>query len=404
MEQLIKADNLGKKYERRLGRPGAKTLREAVYDIFLPDNQKQDASFWALKHVSFSISRGDVVGVVGQNGAGKTTLFSLLSRITVPTEGSFSLNGRVGSLLGANTAFHPELTGRENIFLTAAIMGMSMKRAEDQFNEIVDFAEIEAFLDTPIKHFSSGMLMRLGFSIAVHLLPEILILDEVLAVGDLAFQQKALQKTKAISSDERAILFVSHSLDTVRAICNKCIVLHEGHMHYFGDVATGIDTYMKILNQGAAEQISARSDRRGDGRFRVQDINLSSPGSDITTHQPFRCEVIYASDQNTSCELSLTLIISDIFGGSLLRLSNVLVGENFATAPHQGCFICELPQLPLAPGTYDINIRLTADNALSDEVMMAKRFQVHAKDDMKELMLVEHKGVLIEQHWMLKSG
>jgi lipopolysaccharide transport system ATP-binding protein len=207
----------------------------------------RQAPFWALKDVSFEVPTGQVIGIIGRNGAGKSTLLKILSRITEPTEGAVHLRGRVGSLLEVGTGFHPELTGRENIYLNGAILGMSRAEITRKFDEIVDFAEVDKFLDTPVKHYSSGMYMRLAFAVAAHLEPEVLLVDEVLAVGDVAFQQKCLGKMGAVAKQGRTVLFVSHNLAAVTALCQNALLLKEGHLASKGHAPEVINEYQKAV-------------------------------------------------------------------------------------------------------------------------------------------------------------
>ncbi|EKD29061.1 MAG: hypothetical protein ACD_79C00090G0001, partial [uncultured bacterium] len=202
--------------------------------------------FWALKDVSFEVNQGDRIGIIGRNGVGKSTLLKILSRITEPTTGKVTLHGRVASLLEVGTGFHPELSGRENIYLNGAILGMSKAEIKKKFDEIVDFAEIEKFLDTAVKHYSSGMYVRLAFAVAAHLESEILLVDEVLAVGDIQFQKKCLGKMEEIAIKQgRTVIFVSHNMDTINFISNKLLILHKGTIQYNGDVSQGIQLYLK---------------------------------------------------------------------------------------------------------------------------------------------------------------
>ncbi len=207
---------------------------------------------WALRNVSFEVKHGEVVGIIGRNGAGKSTLLRILSRITKPTAGEALINGRVGSLLEVGTGFHPELTGRENIFLNGAILGMRKQEIARKFDEIVAFAETEKFLDTPVKHYSSGMYVRLAFSVAAHLEPEILIVDEVLAVGDVAFQQKCLAKINDFVEEGRTVLFVSHNLPAIRSLCSRALVLEYGEVQFEGDTAEALRRLEEALNQGSS--------------------------------------------------------------------------------------------------------------------------------------------------------
>ncbi len=233
----IRVEGLGKRYRIGRGR-NHKTLREAITDAVAapfrrtsdPTTHARDDTFWALEDVSFTVERGEVVGVIGRNGAGKSTLLKILSRITEPTEGEARIVGRVGSLLEIGTGFHPELTGRENVFLNGAILGMKRHEIARKFDEILAFSEIERFIDTPVKHYSSGMYMRLAFAVAAHLEPEILVVDEVLAVGDAEFQNKCLGKMREVGSQSRTVLFVSHNMAAVQALCDRVLMLKAGHL------------------------------------------------------------------------------------------------------------------------------------------------------------------------------
>ncbi len=248
-EPIIEAKNLSKRYV--LGMDMAyKRLTESITDsIMHPIKTIKNATakreeFWALKDVSFKIEKGDVVGIIGRNGAGKSTLLKILSQITWPTEGEVILRGRVGSLLEVGTGFHPELSGRENIYLNGAILGMKKKEIDAKFEEIVKFAEIDKFLDTPVKRYSSGMYVRLAFAVAAHMDPEILLVDEVLAVGDAQFQKKCLGKMKDVSEGGRTVLFVSHNMGAIAQLCTKCILLEKGRITSMGNTQKVIDTYL----------------------------------------------------------------------------------------------------------------------------------------------------------------
>ena len=251
----IRVENLGKKYRIGTNQTRYQTLRESIINGVstslerLKGNQpKEDNIIWALKDINFEVKHGEVLGIIGRNGAGKSTLLKILSRITKPSTGRFELNGRVGSLLEVGTGFHPELTGRENIYLSGAILGMKRKEINRKFDEIVDFAEIEKFLDTPVKHYSSGMYMRLAFSVAAHLEPEILLVDEVLAVGDAEFQKKCLGKMGEVAGQGRTVLFVSHNMGAVKQICKKTILLDNGFITNVGDNDIVIAKYQKVID------------------------------------------------------------------------------------------------------------------------------------------------------------
>ncbi len=268
---VIQAENIGKRY-RIGGGVRYKALRDTLTDTVttvvhklhklsrkpFPDSCQsvkfvdKPSDFWALKDVNFEVRRGEVVGIIGRNGAGKSTLLKILSRITEPTEGRIELRGRVGSLLEVGTGFHPELTGRENIYLNGAILGMKRAEIRHKFDEIVDFSEISKFLDTPVKHYSSGMYMRLAFSVAAHLEPEILLVDEVLAVGDAEFQKKCLNKMGEVAHEGRTVLFVSHNMSAIQRLCTHGILLNQGRIEFSGLTGEAVNRYLHQTADGAA--------------------------------------------------------------------------------------------------------------------------------------------------------
>jgi len=290
---VIRADELGKKYV--IGHEVARERYTALRDVIArrakallrttTDMLRGRAivsgdtteEIWALKHVNFEIRRGDVVGIIGRNGAGKSTLLKILSRITEPSEGQVEIRGRVASLLEVGTGFHPELTGRENIYLNGAILGMTRAEIRRKFDDIVAFAEVEKFLDTPVKRYSSGMYVRLAFAVAAHLEPEILIVDEVLAVGDVEFQRKCLGKMSQVAAGGRTVLFVSHNLDAVRSLCSRVIVLAEGSIMTADTTSRGIELYLESVNQNSSadRQRSWSGDNApGDSSLRLRRISV----------------------------------------------------------------------------------------------------------------------------------
>jgi len=275
MEPVIKIENLGKKYIlSHHTKEKYVTLRDMISDgvkSILSGKKKGEANnyseeFWALKDVSFEINQGERVGIIGRNGAGKSTLLKILSRITEPTTGHVTIQGRVASLLEVGTGFHPELSGRENIFLNGAILGMSKSEIESKFDEIVAFSEIEKFLDTPVKRYSSGMYVRLAFSVAAHLDPDILIVDEVLAVGDAAFQKKCLAKIEEISGRGRTVIVVSHNMNTVMKLCNKAILLNLGKIDAWGNVEEVVDSYYRSNFGTSARRIWSQEPKERENK------------------------------------------------------------------------------------------------------------------------------------------
>ncbi len=284
---VIRVENLGKKYVIGHQKQGSyETLRDAIasstkslFNLFQNSKSKiqsQHEEFWALKDVSFEVKQGEVLGIIGRNGAGKSTLLKILSRITEPTTGEIRVKGRVASLLEVGTGFHPELTGRENIFLNGAILGMGKIEINRKFDEIVDFAGVEQFIDTPVKHFSSGMYMRLAFAVAAHLQPEILLIDEVLAVGDIEFQKKCIGKMESVAKEGRTVIIVSHSMTTVKVLCSSAILLEYGTIRETDSVDSAIAKYINANKLDKAEKIITNNehDQKGGDIIRIKKIKL----------------------------------------------------------------------------------------------------------------------------------
>jgi lipopolysaccharide transport system ATP-binding protein len=302
----IEVDNLGKRYRIGAQRQGYNTLRDALSEAFANfRNSKAEIrnsdSFWALRDVSFEVKRGEVLGIIGRNGAGKSTLLKILSRVTRPTYGRARVNGRVGSLLEVGTGFHPELTGRENIFLNGAVLGMTKVEIKRRFHEIVEFAEIEQFLDTPVKRYSSGMYMRLAFSIAAHLEPEILVVDEVLAVGDAAFQKKSLGKMGAVAKEGRTVLLVSHNMAAIRSLCDRAILIEEGKIRLDGKAHHAITTYLlsgtadSSYDQGQVLWTEPNVEPPGCEEFCLRGIQLKGPSG--------RVQSVFEADKEIQVEI-----------------------------------------------------------------------------------------------------
>lgn len=324
----------------------------------------QVEEFWALKNISFEIKPGERVGIIGRNGAGKSTLLKILSRITEPTLGLIKINGRVASLLEVGTGFHPELTGRENIFLNGAILGMSRKEIAKKFNEIVQFAEVEKFLDTPVKRYSSGMYVRLAFSVAAHLEPEILIVDEVLAVGDAHFQKKCLGKMQDISSNKgRTVLFVSHNMGAIRGLCEKCVWIDSGMVKEIGPAAKVIANYLEDGNSS----IVSNSDSLSVGEFLVlrRVLIRNSAGDEVKTInalESFVVEMHYFSKKR----ILKPYFWLDIIGqyGHLFTASMMFDGLRPNFIDGEGVIRCRFDNVALLPQTYNITIRVRGENGV----------------------------------------
>jgi lipopolysaccharide transport system ATP-binding protein len=292
--------------------------------------------FWALKDVSFTIEQGQVVGIIGRNGSGKSTLLKIIAQITAPTTGEVHLTGRTGTLLEVGTGFHPELSGRENVFLNGAILGMSRVEIARKFDEIVEFSGVEAFIDTPVKRYSSGMHTRLAFSIAAHLDPEILIIDEVLAVGDAEFQKKCLAKMKAVTSDGRTVIFVSHSMLTVTSLCNQCILLDHGELRAFGPPHKIADLYfLEGTGKGPTSSYAGKSSRPGSGIVQLR-------GARVVNNKSEEVDAV-RRDEPAGVEMTFEVLQG---GHRLVPNFHILLQDRYA-------FVSSPPSdEPLSPGTY----------------------------------------------------
>lgn len=395
---VISVENLGKKYTIRHQQQSEKytTLRDVVAKSFkglVKRLQKSETNlqrpnseeFWALKDVSFEIKQGDCVGIIGRNGAGKSTLLKLLSRITEPTKGRIRLKGRVASLLEVGTGFHPELTGRENIFLNGAILGMGKEEIKRKFDEIVAFAEVEKFLDTPVKRYSSGMYVRLAFAVAAHLEPEILVVDEVLAVGDATFQKKCLGKMGDVSSKEgRTVLFVSHNVSSIQRLCTRALLLEQGSVRLDGDVATAVEQYLAVTDKSTNDsQFNLlnypRTYRRyTDILFRKCLIldSLGNISSNLRLGEPFTVHLEIIS-QSYYDDLSL---IVGINSATQTRISTVIssdFGRLFKAKPGFPLRVnVSFDELVLCPGSYSLSIAVRTGQSPLDNVKFISTFKV----------------------------
>ena len=343
--------------------------------------RSQRSTIWALKDVSFSVEPGEVVGIVGRNGAGKTTLLRLLSRITEPTNGQATIRGRLGSLLEVGTGFHPELSGRENIYLNGAILGMRKAEIERKFDEIVAFSEVERFLDTPIKHYSSGMYIRLAFSVAAHLETEILLIDEVLAVGDAAFQKKCLGKMEDVSKQGRTILFVSHNLAAVQSLCKKSILVQGGRLVQYGETSQVLDQYLNDQMNAEVVPLSERLDRKGDGTVRATAIHIDSTEPDriIRSGSRLRVRIHYQSDTPVMYPRFLVGIY-DLTNRGVLLLNSDAVGKLPDTLPPNGVVECVTEPINLTAGRCFANLALFKSTTQTDYIQHAAYFDVEAED------------------------
>ena len=377
-ETVIKCKNIGKKYKI-----GSKekylTLRDSLINavklpyrlIKVKKNILKKDEFWALKNISFEVKKGEIIGIIGKNGAGKSTMLKILSRITEPTEGNIVMKGRVASLLEVGTGFHSELTGRENIYLNGSILGMKKKEIDKKFNEIVKFSGVEKFLDTPVKRYSSGMYVRLAFAVAAHLEPDILIIDEVLAVGDVEFQKKCLGKMKEVAFSGRTVLFVSHNMAAVKELCPKCFLLKQGKIKMFGETKKIIDKYLN--NDKSTTSLKQTQNRTGNGLIKFTgfyiidesgsriNMNNIKSGINIILVFSYKCPRV---DEVKNVDVGFSFHQIDTSVLSIFYSS--YVGKLFNNIKKSGKIYCKLNKLPLAPGSYSIGLRMLANNIEAD--------------------------------------
>ena len=385
MDPIISVRGLGKQY--RIGaRPVAyDTLRESIMRAFngrvrrgSPDAGER--TFWALRDVTVDIAPGEVVGVIGRNGAGKSTLLKVLSRITEPTEGEVDLYGRVGCLLEVGTGFHSELTGRDNIYLSGAVLGMRREEIARKFDDIVAFAEVAAFLDTPIKHYSSGMTMRLAFSVAAHLEPEILIIDEVLAVGDAAFQEKCLGKMQDAARHGRTIIFVSHNMAAVRSLCRRVLLLDAGRIVLDGGVDGCIDRYLGRGSESGANQVDLSRVYRpqGHGGLLFERITLCAPGNQAVVAAGRRIDLrIDVRVETPVLDVELSVTIDTPEGVRVCECpSSVGLGRIARLDPGLYRLGCGIDENILNPGQYVISVIAWSGQRVIDDVFRAMPFEI----------------------------
>ncbi|MCB1276986.1 MAG: ABC transporter ATP-binding protein [Prosthecobacter sp.] len=358
---MIRVENLGKCYRiHHETRERYTALRDVITNKAKafwrganrePRTANADEDFWALKDVSFEVKQGEVVGIIGRNGAGKSTLLKILSRITEPTKGRITLNGRVASLLEVGTGFHPELTGRENIFLNGAILGMTKAEIRSKFDEIVAFAEVEKFLDTPVKRYSSGMYVRLAFAVAAHLEPEVLIIDEVLAVGDTAFQNKCLGKMQSVSKSGRTVLFVSHNISSLQTLCDRGVVLNAGQVAFDGSIGDAIREYSKSVNKADASYCS--SGKHETPSVLKMEILSLLPGGVHVSGSRFTLRVIIASPVpvKNGC---VSIQIVNQSGAPVLHLRPYDHGVFFGDAAGCSTLECMIEDCWLNVGSYSL--------------------------------------------------
>ncbi len=404
MEAII-IEHLWKMYQRGKSRRG--DMRQSL--TFWWNNLKSGHEYFnALEDINLSINEGDVVGIIGPNGAGKSTLLKILSRITYPSKGKVTINGSLSSLLEVGVGFHPELTGRDNIYLNGAIHGMSKKEIDRKFESIVEFSGLELFLDTPVKQYSSGMYVRLAFSISAHLDTNILLLDEVLGVGDLEFKKKSLQKIAEKLNEGRTIIMVSHQLDVLRSLCVNGLYLDNGKLIKAGPIDSVIETYLTAKSELKHIDLGLRRDRMGNGKAIVSAIRfVDRDGKDLPTihsGQFVKIVVELKSMDKSIQNVDIRLDVFDKMGQQWFLLSNTISDGTFLQCPGEAKLECEIPKFPLGEGHFIFNASLNINNQKSDFIQQAAEIEVLPGDFYSTSKLPSAaNGVLINYHWRIKE-
>ena len=432
MSAVIKIENVSKQY--RLGLIGTNTLKGDLQrwwcnmrgqpDPTLMVGQENNLSstsrtpqtslpedfVWALKDINFEVQQGEVLGIIGKNGAGRSTLLKLLSRVTAPTTGAIKVKGRIASLLEVGTGFHPDLTGRENIFLNGAILGMTKTEIRRKFDEIVDFAGVSKYIDTPVKRYSSGMYVRLAFAVAAHMEPEILIVDEVLAVGDAEFQKKAIGKMQDVSrNDGRTVLFVSHNMAAIQNLCFNGLVLKNGLIVFDGKCNDAIDNYLSN-STFHNKTLSERTDRVGNGLIKINKIEIRDKnenlGGQILAGDSIHVTLYYEKFTNDVISVIPSILISNTLNEPLFLHHSRLNGEVFKVESKLGSFEMIIEKLPLIPSNYNITYDLSGDGVCFDQLTNAEDFVViesnyYGKGEMPPRT---HGFLLIDTKWEIKTN
>jgi lipopolysaccharide transport system ATP-binding protein len=412
---VIRVENLSKRFNISAKKAQYETFRDQIANsfagLFKSRRRASQAAeaFWALRDISLEIERGEAVGLIGRNGAGKSTLLKILSRITEPTSGFADIHGHIAALLEVGTGFHGELSGRENIYLNGAILGMKRTEIRRNFDDIVEFAEVGQFVDTPVKHYSSGMYVRLAFAVAAHLQPEILLVDEVLAVGDIAFQRKCLGKMGEVAKDGRTIIFVSHNMAAVEGLCTAAHLISEGRIVQSGNTSEVIASYLSSVGTLSGVPLEERIDRKGDQKLMFTDIQLlSENGTPTLVVQSGKDVEFCIGYKGMVPDLRNVAMFIDIFaqgGQCMMILNNEMVGVDFASAPKVGQFRCRIERFPLSPGQYFVTLFCTVNGSISDWVQQAAVLTVEAGDfyGSGRLPPPSHGGFLVPQEWHVED-
>lgn len=424
-DTVIRVENLGKKYTLDHQQKGERytALRDVLANQakslgrrFKPQSptplSPSQEEFWALKDVSFEIKQGDRVGIIGRNGAGKSTLLKILSRITEPTTGRISIKGRVASLLEVGTGFHPELTGRENIYLNGAILGMGREEIKRKFDEIVAFAEVEKFLDTPVKRYSSGMYVRLAFAVAAHLEPEILIVDEVLAVGDAAFQKKCLGKMEDVSREGRTVIFVSHQMAAINNLCSSCILLSAGNVLFQGNTDKGIQNYLDLGNRdNPTTKHEMQAFRPSWAKPLIKSVRILDRNGQERKNFPLGADIIFelsffTPDSNGLKNPVMGVVINHSIFGTVGGVNTRMTGFACNNGPHHAATMqCILEQVPLLQGEYTVDFWLGDGPSDLDNLTGYQSLTIEETDIYKSgYPPFSHLGIMFfNPKWLIKD-
>lgn len=374
------------------------------------EEKEHDDILWALRDVSFEIKKGEVLGVIGRNGAGKSTLLKILSRITDPTKGTAKIVGRVSSLLEVGTGFHPELTGRDNVYLNGAVLGMTKKEIDSKFDNIVNFSGVERFIDTPVKRYSSGMQVRLAFAVAAHLEPDILIVDEVLAVGDVEFQKKCLGKMEDITKERgRTILFVSHNMAAVTQLCSRAILLNKGSIAAAGETRKVVEQYLStIFSHSETRDLRNAPVRKGDGRLQFVSVYLETIEGNQTavpiSGEPLNVVLNFTTKKNLA-RVRFMFTVFNQMGIAVTNCSVESTGQCFDVEKGEGQIICNIPRLPLPLGQYKIAVAAYDDKGDLDWVPTACIFNVESSNFFETSFVppIRYSTALVDHSWQITT-
>lgn len=426
-ETVLKVNDLSKMY--RIGEVGTGTISDDLKrwwynlrgkeDPFAKVGESNDRStagnsdyVLALNNINFEVKKGEILGIIGKNGAGKSTLLKILSKVTGPSTGNISIKGRVASLLEVGTGFHPELTGRENMYLNGTILGMTRKEVDAKLDEIVDFAGIRRYLDTPVKRYSSGMTVRLGFAVAANLEPDILIVDEVLAVGDAEFQSKAIGKMQSVSQGgNRTVLFVSHNLGSVSSLCTRCLYIKNGEIAMDGETDAVIQKYMEdCISENDSNNLLEATARKGSGVAKVSDIALINPKTgnkinSVIAGDPLEIHLGYHSQLTTIDNLEVSIDVHSQLGTFLSPLNNAMANFYFKNVSGIGKLICEIPKVALMTGRFNLTVHVACNKILTDSLEDAISFVVNEGDYYSSgyTNARNRQGVYMDQKWRIES-